>query len=151
MAYGMQFFRCCYEEFAPAKAGGDRVSGFEFRRSRIDNTANGPPRKRNSQSKRGDIRWTFVHAAAHVGVHRNVGVTHEHLTFLEEREPGLHQCKVLLSGNPLGATNQMNLAAESRCHSGQFRDPGRLLLPMVLQRVGIGMAQYLLRFCGVVG
>ncbi len=66
----------------PAKVGGDDIAWLELRGTRFDDIADRAALKRFADFKRRYVTWSFVHAAAHVRVHRHEEVAYQHLVIL---------------------------------------------------------------------
>src|SRR5208337_2662566 len=112
----MQLFWRSDEVFPPTEAGSDGVPRLELPGARLDDLANGAALQWLAYLKGRHIRFPAVHATAHVWVHRQEAIAHEHLPVLGWCQFDLRQSKVSSSWNPARAGGQADFAARSFRH-----------------------------------
>ena len=126
----MQVLRRSHEVFPPAKVGSDDIARLELPGSRLDDIADCAAAQRFTQFERRHIGLPFVHAAAHIRVHRHKEVANQHFLIFQWLGVGPRQREVRCGWNPAGAGGQANFPArKSRHKCGLLRRRSRRLSP----------------------
>ena len=112
----MQVFWRGNKIFPPAEVGSHRIARFEFFCARLDDFANGSALKHFADLERRHIRFSVIHAPAHIRIHRHEKIANQHLLILQRFQFGLRMSKVGCGWNPAGAGGQSDLTTYGGVH-----------------------------------